>query len=196
MAAAPMRQVCQTCTDADEYVTWEIEGPGLFRYTCSGPSHGADPYWWLSTGRSPLDGAGHEGLSTELGIYDDLLRCFDPAEPYIEYGIVEYRYATANPVPYQRLVWTYDHVQAARDAGRSIDYSASAFIGGALGRLFHRDALVTRVEGKATGFWSYNDRLHGWALRPGPDNNHVYSWQAFAIDNGLDPEVWPRHLLG
>src|SRR3546814_1912982 len=76
MARGPMRQVCQTCRDGDEFVDIEIEGPGLWRYSCSSPAHGDSSYFWLSTGRSPLDGAGHDGLSEQLGIYDALLRCF------------------------------------------------------------------------------------------------------------------------
>lgn len=195
MAASPMRQVCQICTDGDEFVATEIEGPGLFRYTCASPVHGPDGYSWLSTGRGVLDGAGHEGICAELGIDDDLLACFKPDEPFIEYGIVEYRYATANPDSYHHLVRLYSHVQDARNRGTAIDTSASAIIGGALGRLDRRDGLLTRVEAKATGFWSYNGRLHGWARRPGPADQTVTTWVDFATANGLDPKVWPSELL-
>ncbi|MGQ0831445.1 MAG: hypothetical protein ACT4OV_07185 [Microthrixaceae bacterium] len=195
MARGPMRQVCQTCRDGDDFVTWEVEGPGLWRYSCASPVHGESGYSWLSTGRSPLDGAGHDGLSEELGIYDALLRCLTPGETYIEYGIVEYRYAVANPGEYKHLVKLYDHTQAALDRGEGLEYSASAFIGGALGRLYHRDGLLTRVDTKATGFWSYNGTLHGWALKPGPDNDTVRTWADFAAKQGLKPKEWPKELL-
>src|SRR3546814_10711957 len=88
----------------------------------------------------------------------------------------------------------YGHTQAALDRGEHLEYSASAFIGGALGRLYHRDGLLTRVNTRATGFWSYNGTLHGWALKPGPTSDTVTSWAAFAADNGLEPHEWPRAL--
>lgn len=190
-----MRQECQICVDRDEFVKWEIEGPGLWRYTCTGPDHGPDGYSWLSTGRGALDGAGHEGICDEIGMYDALLRCFSPGEGYIEYGIVEYRYAIANVDDYHYLVRLYSHVQDARNKGTTIDTSASAIIGGALGRLDRRDALLIRVDAKATGFWSYNGRLHGWALRPGPADDTVTTWVDFASANGIDPTHWPSDLL-
>ncbi|MBN8785389.1 MAG: hypothetical protein J0G98_20185, partial [Terrimonas ferruginea] len=90
MAKGPQRQVCPLCALDDEFVSWEVEAPGLWRFTCTNPTH-AEPYAWLTTGRDPISTSGHEGLSVELGIYEDLLACFEPEERFVEYGVVEYR---------------------------------------------------------------------------------------------------------
>src|SRR5262245_25146624 len=97
MARQPHRQVCPLCAlDDDDLVTWDVEGPGLWQFTCVNPAHGE--YSWLTTGRDALSTGGHEGLSEELGLYDDLLHCFAVGDPLLEYGIVEFRYATAYPI--------------------------------------------------------------------------------------------------
>src|SRR3546814_21172800 len=130
MARGPMRQVCQTCRDGDEFVDIEIEGPGLWRYSCSSPAHGDSSYSWLSTGRSPLDGAGHDGLSEQLGVYDALLRCFSAEEPYIEYGVIEPRHAVANPGEYTLPVRPYAHTPAALDRGEAAEHPPPPSTGG------------------------------------------------------------------
>lgn len=88
--------------------------------------------------------------------------------PYVEYGVVEHRYATAHPDNYKHLVGLYSHTGFKKP----IEYSASAFIGSAIGKL-GRDGLLVRVPCRATGCWNYNGMLHGWALPPGPGSEEV-----------------------
>jgi hypothetical protein len=190
MARGPQRQVCKLCAlDDDEYVSWEVEAPGLWRYTCTNPSH-REGYSWLTTGKDPLAGAGHDGLSNDLGIYEDLLACFTIGERFVEYGVVEHRYAVANPGNYKHIVGLYSHT----GFGDHVEYSASAFIGSALGKL-GREGLLVRRPCRATGFWKYNGLLNAWALQPGPDGEEIVTWEAYAEGIGVDPGTWPRSLL-
>lgn len=187
----PVRQVCPHCGHDDpENLTWEVEGPGLWRYRCVDPSHG-DPYDWLTTGKDALSGvgAGGDGLADQLGIYDDLLACFTPDGPLLEYGVVEYLYATENPAAYRDLVNRYSHTRRG-----PTKFSASAFIGAALGRLY-REGLLRRVDFKATGSWRFNGRLTAQSLA-GSNKDAVETWEQFAIGRGLDPNDWPVTLLG
>jgi hypothetical protein len=189
MAARPQRQVCPTCTvDDDDLLAWEVEGPGLWRYTCSNnrPDH---PFTWLTTGRDRLNESGHEGLSNELGIYDDLLSCFTAGDPWLEYGVVEYRYAKTNQQAYKHLVELYSHTELGPTR-----YSASAFIGAALGHL-GREGLLVRRPCRATGFWSYNGTLNAWALPPGRGPDDETTWEAFAAGFPEGASSWPLDEL-
>jgi hypothetical protein len=85
---------------------------------------------------------------------------------------------------------TYSHTGFKKP----IEYSASAFIGSAIGKL-GRDGLLVRVPYRATAFWNYNGMLHGWALTPGPGSEEVLTWKAYAQGLGLDPNEWPLELL-
>ena len=78
--------------------------------------------------------------------------------------------------------------------GEPIRYSASAFIGSAVGKL-GREGLLLRRPCKATGYWGYNGTLNAWALPPGPADDTVISWSNFATAQGLEPGAWPRSLL-
>ena len=48
-------------------------------------------------GAERIDRAEPEGKAAELGLYEDLLRCVVPGEPFVEYGIVERRYEELRP---------------------------------------------------------------------------------------------------
>ena len=64
MARGPQRQVCPLGADDDpEFVSWAVEAPGLWRYSCTNPTH-PDGYSWLTTGRDPLAGAGRCGVGS------------------------------------------------------------------------------------------------------------------------------------
>jgi hypothetical protein len=173
----------------DDDITWEVEGPGLWRFTCANPAHG-ESYSWLTTGRDRHTESGNEGICNDLHLYEDLLRCVIPGEAYLEYGVIEYRYALANPETYKKLVSTYSHTALGETPG----YSASALIGGALGKL-PRDGLLVRVLRKSTGYWSYNGQLNTYALSPGPTDEATITWAGFATDLDLDPNAWPAELL-
>jgi len=86
-----------------------------------------------------------------LGLYDDLLQCVQSGDPWVEHGIVEYRYSRLNPKVYlQELIPRFGH----RAQGPRL-FSASALIAKALGQLRNEGLLAWRYD-KATGFWDYS----------------------------------------
>jgi hypothetical protein len=181
------KQVCVVCSYGDDVIA-EVEAPGLWRYTCTSEVH-PEPHSWLSTNKGNAP-PGQDGLSHRLGIYDALLGCFTAGEPLLEYGVVEYRYAVNNPNAYKQLIGLYSHTSLTE----YLDYSTSAFIGAALGKL-SRDGLLVRCRCPATGYWKYNGTLDGWGLPPGPEGRSLLSWSTFAESQGLDPRVWPSMLV-
>jgi hypothetical protein len=181
----PDRQVCPLCAHDDaDLVTWENEGPGVWRFTCQNAG-GGHPYSWLATADAAVAGDGHEGLAAELGIYDDLVALFAATDPFLEYGIIEHRFAAAHPETYQHLVNTYSHTVHGPTA-----YSASSFLGGALGQLARRGDLVKKAC-RATGYWAYNGSLQAYSLPPGPPDGQVQSWGGYAALEGFSPMEWP-----
>lgn len=189
MPRRPPRQVCQLCLDDEEYLAWDVEGPGLWRYTCANPVH-PDGHAWLTTGGDPIGAGGQDGISHQLGLYDDLLTCVISGEAYVEYGVIEHRYAVANPDTYKHIVGLYSHT----GFGTPVNYTASALIGSALGKL-SRDGLLLRRPCPATGFWKYNDVLNAWALPPGPADDTIVSWVDHAAAHGIPADTWPQELL-
>lgn len=179
----PARQVCQLCTlDDDDIVIWEPEAPGLWRYTCTNhdPAH-----TWLTTGEGAFDDSGSTGIAEELGVYDDLLALFTEPGPYLEWGVIEHRYAQLRPTVYSELVGKYSHT-----AFGPTKYSASAFLGQAAGKLA-REGHLSLQWVPATGYWKYNGKVGGFTLAPAADDAPVVSWVEFAQNEGIDPEDWP-----
>jgi len=164
MSSSPPHLVCPLCAH-DEAVEQPLPlGPGLWAFTCTGTIGHTEPYrWQTTTAREVVDQALSGGKSEELGLYDDLPRCLSPSEPWVEYGVVEYRYSVLNPSVYSQLLADYGHTRIERKP-----YTASAFIAAALGRLAEA-GIVALQFGPATGYWSYNGTVSYWALPPAPD---------------------------
>lgn len=182
-SSRPVRQVCPLCSQ-DGSITIEPIGPGLWRYTCANRRHPSGSYSWQSTITDRLDEEVVEGKAADLGLYEDLPRCLVPREPFVEYGIVEYRYSELRPSVYQQLIRDYSHTRIERNK----PYTASVFIASALGRLADRGELLYRF-GPATGHWSYNETISYWALPRGQGGEvSILTWRQFAMQVGLDPE--------
>ena len=179
-----IRQVCPLCASDEDYVA-EIEGPGLWRLTCTGGPSSTHPYTWVTTGQGPFDHTEQDGLSTAYGLYDDLLAVISHTDPWMEYGIIEYRYALAQPDTYAQIVDRYGHVAITPKR-----YTASSFIGAALGKL-RRDGDLSYKTCTATGRWAYNSQISAWATNPAPTSPDVLTWVDFALERGFDPDVWP-----
>lgn len=178
----PLRQVCPLCA-SDDLVTLRSDGPDLWVFVCTAEqSH--HPYEWQPVG-TPHFEPGRVGIAEELGVYDDLLRCLEPGE-CVEYGIVEHRFAGASPAAYRQLVERYGHVSV-----QPSKYTASAFLSHALSQLA-REGLVELSWTKGTGYWTYLTRVSAWALvGTGADPAvSTLNWSDFAVDSGLDPDVW------
>jgi hypothetical protein len=168
----------------DDAITVSAVGPGLWRYECANVrGHPTRETWiWQGTATDTVDEEATGGKMGELGLYEDLPRCLVTGEPYVEYGVVEYRYCTLRPNVYAQLIQDYSHTRLGPK-----EYTASAFIASALGRLADRGEVLYQ-EDKATGYWSYNGILSYWALPPGPEESGArLTYKEFAIGKGLDP---------
>src|SRR5262249_53154673 len=134
---------------------------------------------------SGVDDLALEGVTAEWGLYDDLPKCLVHGEPYVEYGVVEYRYSQLNPTRYAFLVNRYGHTEKAPS-----HYTASSLIASALGRLWQRGDL-DGMWGDATGRWSYNSTVSYWRIPTTKSTDEQITWEDFAKANGLDPDAWP-----
>jgi hypothetical protein len=168
--------------DDEDLVTWAPDAPGLWRYTCTNHT---PAYTWLTTGRGAFDDTGWAGITEELGVYDDLLALFPEPGPFLEWGIVEHRYARARPEIYADLVRRYSHTALG-----PTKYSVSAFLGLAAGRLASDGHLALRWV-PATGYWAYNGTISAFTLAPASDDTPLVSWNQYAAAEGFDAGDWP-----
>ena len=178
-----MSRTCPKCYSADE-VTQRRSVDRLWTFTCDYTSRHDDraPYVWDDLNEpGGVDGGVQRSLDPYLG---PLRSCVLPDEPYVEYGIVEWRFRERAPVLFEELVREHGHVRL-----NVIDTkkTASAYLAQALGLLAAAGQLV-RVYGTATGTWSYNGQVTYWAVPPGPPTTSRLSWKAYAQEHGLDPD--------
>jgi hypothetical protein len=132
--------------------------------------------------RVPAAGGGSV-RDTTLGAA--LLDCVLPGEPWVEYGIVEHRYAENHPEAFRKLVlekghrwWSPDGIRKTSAGIRPDDITASRYLVRTLSALAAAGAL-TRQFGRGTGTWSYNSTISYWALPPAPSANHQLSYETF-----------------
>jgi hypothetical protein len=162
-----------------------ISGPGewaQYSFTCplTADHPGGRPFSWLS---SPPPPEGEpSGLTAELGLTVELpaaLKQF--GHRWVEYGVLERAYALARPEDFALLVARYGHTAVAAKR-----YTASSFLGRALGELSVRGALVFQY-GPATGRWDYNSKISWWCLPPAPEWSADLSWADLAASGvGMD----------
>lgn len=172
-------QVCPLCGHDDlvELVPSGETDQWLFACTNHQPS-----YNWAVAIQSPTQG--QQGITAEIGMYDDLLLCVKADEPCIEHGVVEYRYQHLRPKLYEDLVAEFGH-----RAHGPRNFSVSALMARALGQL-RDEGLLSWQYAKATGFWSYNGSISYWAKVPAPSADDRITWEQFAVSNGLNPDLW------
>ena len=168
----PPKPVCALCGVDDDVTTVHL-GDGAWRHVCNGSGHSEPRIWEEEVVSSGVDDLALEGLAQEWGLYDDLPKCVITGEPFVEYGIVEYRYKQLNPARYAALIGRYSHTKVGPS-----HYTTSSFIAGALGRLWKRGDL-TATWGTATGYWAYNGVISYWALPNAPDAG-LLTWKEFA----------------
>lgn len=176
-------EVCPRCVETDD-IESHTTPDGVTMLTCNSRQHEA--FTWAKY-EEPAGLPARDGLGEELGIYDHLPPLVSATEPVVEYGVVEHRYAAAHPDEYATLVDRYGHTALAPSR-----YTASAFLAKALGQLSREGALAFRSV-PATGRWRYNGQISGWCIpgTPAEASDEVLSWEAFAAEQGIDPETWP-----
>ncbi|MDP9331511.1 MAG: hypothetical protein M3P11_12850 [Actinomycetota bacterium] len=195
--ANPGNMICPLCL-LDEGVSPPTKVDEMWRYTCTRTpkQHKDGPYSWEvkdasdtseATSGQPSEKASEEGnYAEEHGVEADLLACLVPDEPFVEHGIVEYRYSKLNPTEYAAMLEKWGHKALPGPTG----YTASMYIAQTLERMEKKGQLV-RVYGTATGWWAKHDPgVFYHALVPGPSDGQLLSWKDFAESRGLDPTRW------
>jgi len=172
------RQVCPTCA-LDEFVVAMENDDGGLELSCTECVFSWEPKIAASAS------FGRSGHAADLGIYEDLLACV-PTEPrWTEHGVVEHRFKLMRPQIYAELLARYGH----HADGSNTTYSVSKFLAGAMTQLDREGLLVTH-RAKATGYWSYLSAVSYRSRAPEPEWDARLTWQAFAVDEGLDPMAW------
>lgn len=76
---------------------------------CTHPNHGEAGYVW----EPHVPGAGHsrtsEGIGAEIGVWNKLLKLFEPGEGFVSYGVVEDRLLERYPDEFTLLLHRYGH---------------------------------------------------------------------------------------
>lgn len=182
-ARPPAKPVCALCGTDDGVTTLRL-GEGVWEHTCRSTDGHPQSRTWQED-HSGVDELGLEGLAQEWGLYDDLPLCLLAGDPFVEYGIVEHRYRSANPSRYAFLLRRYGHTSIAPSP-----YTTSSFIAGALGRMASAGLVAPGVFGPATGYWAYNTQISYWAL-PGLEGSvATLTWKAFAEGRGVNADQW------
>jgi hypothetical protein len=185
MPERPGRQVCPLCATDDDVRLVDVD-VDQWEFVCSDARH-SEPFRWTPKSKSapprrPQPERRPESRAAELGVFDDLQACIHPAE-WVEYGVVEHRYALQAPDAYAALVDEFGHRSVAPS-----EFTVSAFLARALGQLAEEGKLKLRKE-PGTGYWSYLWRVSYWAL-PGTPDGDLLTWEAFAAAEGMDPGRW------
>ncbi len=180
MPTPPAHQVCPLCGH-DDYVTRVVVDDEWID-SCSSTDHA--PIEWRPKEQYAGPSSYRSGIGEDLGVYEDLLNCVTGG--FAEYGLIEYRFSQFAPKTYKILVDRYGHtVQGKRK------YSASAFLGSALGQLW-REELIEGLWGPATGYWNYNSKVGCYATAGTAESSEILSWEDFATGTlGVDPLDWP-----
>jgi hypothetical protein len=185
----PRELVCPGCGNyRDVEVTrFEAEdGTRMIRLVCSCIVHD-EPVEVLYEA-APIarrSGLPVEGLVGELDLYAKLEEVVNGLPSMVEHGVVEHLFAHAYPDDYTFLWRRFGHV-ATHGARR---YTVTTYLGMLLGNL-GRERAIARASTPATGIWSYNTTISAvgpYRLKESP----VLSWEAYAVQEGLDPESWP-----
>lgn len=172
---------CPRCFSADD-VEWQRLPDKMIAYTCrrahsAGSGETAGPHTWVGTVDAvSFDADTSQGVTDEL--MEPLTACVVSGEPFVEYGIVEYRFARAHPDLFAAHIaergHTMLHPQVATASG--------VRFGVALGRLAAAGALVSKY-GPATGAWGYNGQVTYWSKQP-PGAGKDVTWVTFCAERG------------
>lgn len=178
-APKPAHQICPICGYDDDIET--VLAAGEWVMTCTFKKH--PPFEWRPASQYAKPTSYRTGEGERLGVYDDLLLCV--SDGFAEYGVIEYRYWQRSPDTYKLLVDRYGH-----RATIPSKYTASSFLGGALGHLW-REGSIEGMWGPTTGYWSYNDQIGTYAPSGTPEGSDILSWEAFAATRGFNSMDWP-----
>ena len=145
---------------------------GSVQYTCTRtkghPTEG--PYTWLHVPTPPgLNDV--SGLAAELGLHVELPNVLAQYRGFwVEYGVVEQRYAERNPQDFAMLVERYGH---AAIHGKT--YTVTVFLVHTLGNLSQHGSVLMH-PGPSTGRWNYVSPVSWWSLPPRSEAESAPAW--------------------
>ena len=204
---------CPRCFSFDDVRPPRRLADGGVEYTCTDEHDGAGTYTWsiappempsgrvapaarTTGGRAPA--APRNGVGTEAAAVDELLgpllACVNAGEPFVEYGVVEYRLRVARPDLFVAHARERGHILLGARRGQAS--ASTARFGKALGRLESSGELVM-VKGAGTGAWRHNPSIGYWARPPRP-TGPLLTWSMFCATQGRSAE-WTdadRAVLG
>ncbi|MBN9099962.1 MULTISPECIES: hypothetical protein [unclassified Pseudonocardia] len=204
---------CPRCFSFDDVRPPRRRPDGAVEYTCTGEHDGAGTHTWsvappeVPSGRvaptaratgarapaAPRPGVGSEAAATDE-LLEPLLACVNAGEPFVEYGVVEYRFRLARPDLFVAHVRERGHVLLGARRGQAS--ASTARFGSALRRLESAGELVM-VKGPGTGAWRHNPSIGYWARPPRP-TGPLLTWSMFCATQGRSAE-WTdadRAVLG
>lgn len=178
-----MTRTCPQHHHADDVVP-RLALEGMWEFTCDRSDHAPPgPYTWVDTNDGGT--AGSTGAIRALGpLTGPLLDCLNAAEPWIEYGIVEWRFRKLVPKVFDELVQEHGHIVLNPRATKG--WTASAYLVNALVDL-RREGRVDRIFGRATGPWRKQPEVSYWATPSNPRPTDRLSWDEFARQEAIDP---------
>lgn len=163
---------------------WVSDDVGT-RFTCTRSDHvDSGPFTWFSS-PPPPPGTDLSGVAAELGLGLEIPSILGKySDRWVEYGVFEQAYASANPKDWGGLVDRYGHRAVAAKR-----YTVSAFLAATLGNL-ERAGAVAFHAGPATGRWAYNGTISYWSLLPAPEWSKRLSWAS----SGLTVDYVPGQI--
>lgn len=174
-------QVCPVCA-IDDYVTVTKMPEGQVLYACDRvKKHPDEPYLWT------VDNAGRderypvEGLAADLNLFDDLRKCFDDGDAWLEYGIIEDRFRSRFPENFEAVRAVYGSVLL--DGARR--YSVASYLSRHVLSKLARWGELDYFEGPATGIWSYTGSIGYWAETPAPPRKNTATYAEYAASETL-----------
>lgn len=195
---------CPRCFSFDDVRPPRRLPDGRLEYTCTGEHDDTGAYMWstassavdapagpTSTGRKAAArtaGTSRTSLVTEDAAVDELLEpllaCVNVGEPFVEYGIVEYRFRMSRPDLFVAHVRERGHpMLGARRGSASTSTARFARI---LRRLETTGQLVM-VKGPGTGAWRHDQSIGYWARPPRP-TGPLLTWSMFCATQGRTAE--------
>ena len=195
---------CPRCFSFDDVRLPRRLPDGRLEYTCTGDHDGTGAYTWstaptavdpparpASTGRKAAARTASKPRTSLVAedaavdeLLDPLLACVNVGEPFVEYGIVEYRFRMSRPDLFVAHVRERGHpMLGARRASAS---TSTALFARTLRRLETAGQLVM-VKGPGTGAWRHDQSIGYWARPPRP-TGPLLTWSMFCATQGRTAE--------
>ena len=195
---------CPRCFSFDDVRPPRRLPDGRLEYTCTGEHDDTGAYMWstassavdspagpTSTGRKAAArtaGRPRTSLVAEDAAVDELLEpllaCVNVGEPFVEYGIVEYRFRMSRPDLFVAHVRERGHPMLG--ARRGSASTSTARFARTLRRLETTGQLVM-VKGPGTGAWRHDQSIGYWARPPRP-TGPLLTWSMFCATQGRTAE--------